>query len=174
MDIAHTETAKSAVDALFDSTELIDMTPDAKLPAERRESSAEVKIPSAEAKAPSTELAKTTPSTGLASLNRTETTAKHVGDVLESLDFAAVRLEGAMYRIGYLESQVDNLNEQLKVLPEFRARAAKAILTERENHVLLQSISEYEAELKETHELLEKLNKSRTWQFFRWMFGISL
>ncbi len=79
-----------------------------------------------------------------------------------------------MYRIGYLESQVDTLNEQLKVLPEFRARAAKAILTERENHVLLQSISEYEAELKETHELLEKLNKSRTWQFFRWMFGISL
>jgi len=160
MDIAHTEATKSAVDTLFDSTELIDMTPDAKPPGAVKESS--------------TEVTKIAQSTGLASLNRSETTAKHVGDVLESLDFAAVRLEGAMYRIGYLESQVDTLQEQLKVLPEFRARAAKAILTERENRVLLQSISEYEDELKETHDLLEKLNKSRTWQFFRWMFGISL
>lgn len=160
MDIARTETTRSAVDTLFDSTELIDMTPDAKPSAEVRESS--------------TELTKTTQSTGLASLNRTETTAKHVGDVLESLDFAAVRLEGAMYRIGYLESQVDNMTEQLKVLPEFRARAAKAILTERENRVLIEAISEYESELKETHHLLEKLNKSRTWQFFRWAFGVSL
>ncbi|CAN5632721.1 hypothetical protein BH10CYA1_BH10CYA1_45200 [soil metagenome] len=160
MDIAHTEATKSAVDTLFDSTELIDMTPDAKPPVEVKESS--------------TELTKTTQSTGLASLNRTETTAKHVGDVLESLDFAAVRLEGAMYRIGYLESQVDNMTEQLKVLPEFRARAAKAILTERENRVLIEAISEYESELKETHQLLEKLSKSRTWQFFRWAFGVSL
>ena len=160
MDIAHTEATKSAVDTLFDNTELIDMTPDAKPPADVKESS--------------NELTKISQSTGLASLNRSETTAKHVGDVLESLDFAAVRLEGAMYRIGYLESQVDYLTEQLKVLPEFRARAAKEILTERENHVLLQAISEYESELKETHELLEKLNKSRTWQFFRWMFGINL
>ncbi len=69
MDIAHTEATKSAVDALFDSTELIDMTPDAKPPADVKESS--------------TELTKTTQSTALASLNRTETTAKHVGDVLE-------------------------------------------------------------------------------------------
>jgi hypothetical protein len=160
MDIAHTEATKSAVDTLFDSTELIDMTPDAKPPDAVKESS--------------TDVTKIAQSTGLASLNRTETTAKHVGDVLESLDFAAVRLEGAMYRIGYLESQVDTLQEQLKVLPEFRARAARAILTERENHVLLHSISEYENELKETHELLEKLNKSRTWQFFRWAFGVSL
>lgn len=160
MDIAHTEATKSAVDTLFDSTELIDMTPDAKPPADAKKSS--------------TELTNISQATGLASINRAETTAKHVGDVLESLDFAAVRLEGAMYRIGYLESQVDNLTEQLKVLPEFRARAAKAILTERENRALIEAISEYECELKETHELLEKLNKSRTWQFFRWAFGVSL
>lgn len=160
MDIAPTEATRSAVDALFDSNGLIDMTPDAKPPAEVRQ--------------PSTELTKTVQTTGLTSQNRADTTAKHVGDVLESLDFAAVRLEGAMYRIGYLESQVDSMQEQLKVLGEFRARAAKAILIERENHMLLESISEYEAELKETHDLLERLNKSRTWQFFRWLFGVSL
>lgn len=160
MDIAPTDAARSAVDALFDNTAVIDMTPDAKPPAEVRPAS--------------TELTKTVPSTGLSSQNRADTTAKHVGDVLESLDFAAVRLEGAMYRIGYLESQVDSMQEQLKVLAEFRARAAKAILIERENHALIESIQEYEDELKETHELLEKLNKSRTWQFFRWMFGVNL
>lgn len=160
MDIAPTETTTSAIDALFNNTGVIDMTPDAKPPAEVRP--------------PSTELTTTVQSTSLSTQTRADTTAKHVGDVLESLDFAAVRLEGAMYRIGYLESQVDSMQEQLKVLGEFRARAAKAILIERENHTLLESIQEYEEELKETHELLERLNKSRTWQFFRWLFGVNL
>jgi DNA repair ATPase RecN len=161
MDIVQTESAKAPIDTLFDNTQLIDMTPDAKPRA---------------AVVESTELTTTTHSqpSGLSSINRAETTAKHVGDILESLDFAAVRLEGAMYRIGYLESQVDSLHEQLKVLPEFRARAAKAILTERQNHVLIETISEYENELNETHELLEKLSKSKTWQFFRWAFGVKL
>ncbi len=158
MDIVQTQPTIAAIDNLFDNTQLIDMTPDVKTTTTLVEP---------------TGLAKTVQPSGLSSLNRSETTAKSVDSVLESLDFAAVRLEGAMYRIGYLESQVDSLQEQLKVLPEFRARAARAILTERENVMLIETLSEYESELEETHALLEKLNKSKTWQFCRWAFGLT-
>jgi len=68
--------------------------------------------------------------------DRAGITAKNVKALMDSLDFANVRLEGSMYRIGYLEAQVHSQEEQLKVLCEFRGRVARAILVERENDML--------------------------------------
>ncbi len=55
---------------------------------------------------------------------------------MDSLDFANVRLEGSMYRIGYLEAQVHSMEEQIALMNEYRNRAAMAILKDRENDIL--------------------------------------
>jgi hypothetical protein len=60
-------------------------------------------------------------------------TNSSVAKILEQLTFTSDRLSGAMHRIGYLESQVDTMEAQLSFLPEFRAKAARAIVLELEN-----------------------------------------
>lgn len=152
--------AENALSALWSYTGLIDMTPPV---SEWQDSD----IPWAgllpeQEKAP------------LRGLDREVTTQRNVESVMESLDFANVRLEGAMYRIGYLESQVESLQEQLSVLPDFRARAARAILTERENVQLKEQVQAQEAELNETHQLLQRLSANIWFRFLSWLFGITL
>ncbi|MGH9553414.1 MAG: hypothetical protein ACRD3W_28795, partial [Terriglobales bacterium] len=104
------------------------------------------------------------------------------------LDFASVRLEGAMYRIGYLEAQVNSQEEQLKVLPEFRARAAKAILTERENDMLKEENSslkidltaahkesaDLHEEVTQLHSVITRLEQLWWWRILSWAFGFKL
>jgi hypothetical protein len=127
--------------------------------------------------------------------DRAAITAKNVESLMDSLDFATVRLEGAMYRVGYLEGQVASLEEQLKVLPEYRSRAAGAILTERENVLLhdqvqklLEKTAGYESMIDtldlEIGELDDKLTASNAildrlqtlWWFrlFSWLFGFQI
>lgn len=111
---------------------------------------------------------------GLSTLDRADATAKSVESILDSLDFANVRLEGAMYRIGYLEAQVDSLQEQLKVLPEFRARVANAILTDRENDILREIVAEHEQKLESANKMLEKFQQSKAIRFWSWALGINI
>lgn len=114
-----------------------------------------------------------TESHGFSLSDRQAITQKNLEAILDSLDFATVRLEGAMYRIGYLESQVDSYKEQLKILPEFRNRAAQALLVEMENENLKKTVDTQEAELDEMNKLLDKMRNSKTFRFFRWAFGLS-
>lgn len=124
--------------------------------------------------------------------SRQSVTRKNIEALMDSLDFANVRLEGSMYRIGYLEAQVASLQEQLKVLPEFRSKAAQAILIDRENDILEEEIAEQRArndlllegnvrlatELQNAHDELDKLHASVDalerawwWAFVSWFFG---
>jgi hypothetical protein len=91
-------------------------------------------------------------------LDRAAVTSKNVEALMDSLDFANVRLEGAMYRIGYLEAQVAGFEEQLSVLPEFRARAAKAILTDRENDILKEQLDKVSAQAKGYEMMIDTLD----------------
>jgi hypothetical protein len=68
--------------------------------------------------------------------------------LLKNLSLASDRLQGASYRIGYLESKVESLEEQLKTLPELRARAAQEIITERENTELKEQITQLIAQIE--------------------------
>jgi len=86
---------------------------------------------------------------------RDQITSKNVATLLDSLDFANIRLEGAMYRVGYLEAQVESLHEQLKVLPELRTRAARAILTDRENDILKMEMTAQKTELEAQQTVLD-------------------
>lgn len=73
--------------------------------------------------------------------------ARNLQELLEGLEFTHERLQGAMYRIGFLENQVENLEDRLKTLPEFRARAARGILIEKENRDLKDAITLRDQEL---------------------------
>jgi hypothetical protein len=70
------------------------------------------------------------------SVDRLEISSKNIQALMDSLDFANVRLEGSMYRIGYLEAQVHSMEEQITLMNEYRNRAAMAILKDRENDIL--------------------------------------
>lgn len=128
----------------------------------------------------STDAATATPDTS--AKERVTLTSKNVEAIMDSLDFANVRLQGAMHRIGYLEAHVEHLQQQQEVLGQFRARAARAIITERENDELKAKISqlttasasaeqalvvlgEDNLRLKETVACLEKRNAA---QLERW------
>jgi len=57
------------------------------------------------------------------------------------------RLESASYRIGYLEAMLSAREEQLKLLPDLRAAADKALSNERRSHELQEKVQELEREL---------------------------
>lgn len=107
-------------------------------------------------------------------LDREAITQHNVEAVIESLDSATVRLEGAMYRIGYLEAQVDGLQEQLSVLPEYRTRAARAIISERENAILKQAVEAKETELAVAKSAIERLQSHFLWPILSWLCGIAI
>jgi hypothetical protein len=130
-----------------------------------------------------------------APFDREAITAKNVQSLVDSLTFANSRLEGTMYRIGYLEAQVASLEEQLKVLPEFRNRAAKAILVERENDMLKDEVDSLhrtistregniaamhthqatlEASLDSYNEQLDRVQQQWWFRLFSRLFGFRL
>jgi hypothetical protein len=120
--------------------------------------------------------------------DRAAITAKNIEALMDSLDFANVRLEGSMYRIGYLEAQINSFEEQLTVLNEFRARAAKAILTERENVILTDKVEILEsririlergvdildANLVHANTLLMRIEQTWWYKLCSWLFRFKL
>ncbi len=128
-------------------------------------------------------------------INRAEITNKNIEAVLENLDFTSVRLEGAMYRIGYLEAKVDDLQTELQIMPELRAKWAKSLILERECEDLkadvaerLETIEEHkltiaeykdtiarrEHELLELHQFIDKLKESWWCRMWCWVTGTTL
>ena len=92
-------------------------------------------------------------------LDRAAITAKNIESLMDSLDFANVRLEGSMYRVGYLEAQLSSLEQQLELMNEYRNRAARAILADRENDILKEKVVELETKNTDMHEHLVALDE---------------
>jgi hypothetical protein len=106
--------------------------------------------------------------------DRRAITARNLQSILTNLESANVRLEAAMYRAGYLESQVENLEEKLKDVPELRTKAARSLIFEKENSDLKATIAKHEMELIEVHQVLDRLRESWWWQAFSWVFGVRI
>lgn len=68
-------------------------------------------------------------------------------------------LQGANYRIGYLESENKRYEEQVKLLPDFQAQAAKA--------------AAHEEKVKELERELHELKTSWWFRFCSWLKGQS-
>ncbi len=83
-------------------------------------------------------------------------TNSSVAKILEQLTFTSDRLSGAMHRIGYLESQVDTMEAQLSFLPEFRAKAARAIVLELENFDYKDIVEQRNMQLIKRERMLEE------------------
>lgn len=73
---------------------------------------------------------------GLSAAEREAITNESVGRLLEIMEFTTDRLQNSMHRIGYLESKVETYEGQLSFMPEFRAKAARCLVLERENEEL--------------------------------------
>ncbi|GEM_PF-2707451 len=63
-------------------------------------------------------------------------------------DLAVQQLRAASYRIGYLESQVEQYKDQVKLLPDMQAQAARAAAVEKEADDLRMRLAEARAELE--------------------------
>ena len=128
-------------------------------------------------------------------IDRAEITGRNIEAVLENLDFTSVRLEGAMYRIGYLEAKIDDLQTELQIMPELRTKWAKSLILERENEDYKEAISEHKctidehkatiAEYKDTiakrehellalHQFLNKVKESWWCRLWCWVAGTTL
>jgi hypothetical protein len=107
-------------------------------------------------------------------IDRAEITNKNLESVLENLDFSSVRLEGAMYRIGYLEAKLDDLQKELEIMPELRTKWAKSLILERENEEYKETIAKREHELLEVHQMLDKIKESWWCRAWCWFTGITL
>jgi hypothetical protein len=107
-------------------------------------------------------------------IDRAEITNKSLESVLENLDFSSVRLEGAMYRIGYLEAKLDDLQKELQIMPELRAKWAKSLILERENEEYRETIAKREHELLEVHQTLDKIKESWWCRAWCWFTGLNL
>lgn len=88
--------------------------------------------------------------------NRQIVSARTLQELLEGLEFTHERLQGAMYRIGFLENQVENLEERVKTLNEFRARAARSLIVEKENRELKDALNKLDKKLTEQDEIVER------------------
>ena len=101
-------------------------------------------------------------------------TIQSVNLLVDNLAAATLRLQTLMYRTGYLEAKVENLEEQLKVVPDLRTKAAQGLILERENGLLKTTVSKQESELLELHQLLAKLRQNWFCRSWCWMFGIKI
>lgn len=95
----------------------------------------------------------------LTKAEREALTQVNVARILEQLEFTSERLQGAMHRIGYLESQSEAMQDQLAFLPDFRARAARAIVLERQNWELKDIIEQRNLQLVKRERMLADKNE---------------
>lgn len=87
---------------------------------------------------------------------RVALTSSNTDKLVEHITFTSERLQGAMHRIGYLESLVESLEAQVAVLPELRARTARAILIEKENKELKSVIEHRNQQIIKREHLIDK------------------
>jgi hypothetical protein len=79
--------------------------------------------------------------------NNMETLGRIIEAQRTGLAEHTARLEAASYRIGYLEALLAEKQEQVKLLPDLRSAAARAIVNERRAQELEQKVSALEEEL---------------------------
>ena len=95
----------------------------------------------------------------LTKAERDALTQVNIAQVLDQLEFTSDRLQGAMHRIGYLESQNEALQDQVSFLPDFRAKAARAIVLERQNWELKDVIEQRNLQLRRREKMLADKNE---------------
>lgn len=66
-------------------------------------------------------------------------------------------LQGANYRVGFLEAQNQSFSEQLKLLPDFQSQAAKA--------------AEHQARVEALEQELSTIKGHWWYRFWKWMLG---
>jgi len=86
---------------------------------------------------------------------RESLTQKSVVAILDQLSFSSERLQNAMQRVGYLECQVEVLQENVRQMPELRAKASKTIILERENAALTEVLEERNNSLRRREKQIE-------------------
>jgi predicted RNase H-like nuclease (RuvC/YqgF family) len=86
-------------------------------------------------------------------------TQKSVVAVLEHLSFTSERLQNSMARVGYLECQVEVMQDTVRQMPELRQKAAKVILLERENSALSEVLEERNNQLRRREKQLESKDR---------------
>lgn len=64
-----------------------------------------------------------------------------------------------MHRIGFLESQIESMESQLAFMPDFRAKAARCIVLEKENQELKAVIEHRNKQLVKREQLLDERNQ---------------
>lgn len=95
----------------------------------------------------------------LTKAERDALTQVNVAQVLDQLEFTSDRLQGAMHRIGYLESQNEQLQEMVGHMPDLRAKAARAIVLERLNWELNDVIEQRNLQLLKREKMLVDKNE---------------
>lgn len=88
--------------------------------------------------------------------DRQAITGQNMDKMIEQLNFTSDRLQGAMHRIGYLESQVETYEGQLSFMPDFRAKAARCIILEKENQELKAVIEHRNRQILKREQLLDE------------------
>lgn len=78
----------------------------------------------------------------------------------QRLQQVSVQLQTANFQIGYLKGRLLEKEEALKMLPEFRFRAAKALVTETALHVEREKTEELAARINELQAELDALRDS--------------
>lgn len=97
--------------------------------------------------------------TRLTPAERESLTQKSVVAILDQLSFSSERLQNAMQRVGYLECQVEVLQENVRQMPELRAKASKAIILERENSALTEVLEERNHALRRREKQVESKDR---------------
>jgi predicted RNase H-like nuclease (RuvC/YqgF family) len=97
--------------------------------------------------------------TRLTPAERESLTQKSVVAILDQLSFSSERLQNAMQRVGYLECQVEVLQENVRQMPELRAKASKAIILERENSALTEVLEERNHTLRRREKQVESKDR---------------
>jgi len=188
-------TGDMSIQELFDDIAAVDLDETARMIAELQAKVASPSIFSGPADSGDKELV-------VEGIDRQQITAKNLNSLLENLDFTNIRLEGAMYRVGFLEAKIDALEEQLEEVPELRAKFARSLILENENagyqkeieqyhtekeaHLkeiaqyqcenaeYLKTIAKHETELLEMHSLLDRIRNSWWCRMWCWLTGNGL
>ncbi len=90
---------------------------------------------------------------------RTAITSENLDKLISQLNLSTDRLQGAMHRIGFLESQIESMESQLAFMPDFRAKAARCIVLEKENQELKAVIEHRNKQLVKREQLLDERNQ---------------
>ena len=72
-----------------------------------------------------------------------------VETLVAQLELVSTKLENANLQLGYTRAQLADKEEQLKVMAKYRARAAKAIMSDAEHVRLIDRIAELELQLED-------------------------